>query len=186
MNKHENCECAACRLGIDAVTEMIHTAIDNRGYAVICTPASEGGSYAYTVGRSLVDKSEYLIGYGYTNVVHAVEAFIEDLDETENVSVQWLSADEAKCNVPVILLDLLNEVVDEHCPMIESITGRKPSEVRCRLVVFPDANGLWPWDEGADQTQFWPRHAEDPAITIDLLETAGLYHNGVTGPVVRH
>ena len=186
-NEHENCECSVCKNGVEETSRNIHNAITKYGHAVISTCFDAGEiPYAYTVGRCLGDKSEYIIGFGTPNIVALAESLYDKFDESENVSVQWVSREVTNCSVPVILLDVLPGIVEEHCPVIESVTGKKPSEIRCRQIVFPDANGLWPWDEGVAPGQFWVPHAEDPAITIALLEAAGLYHNGVTGPVVRH
>lgn len=186
-HKEKNCKCVACMHGVEEADRQILDNIKKFGFACITTAFNEAeNTYAYTIGRSLEGKAEYLIGYGVSGVVNLVIALFDRLDENENVSVEWVSAEKLGAKVPMILLDLPPEVSGLYCAYGLDVINKEAGEIRCRLAVFPDANGRWPWDEGSDPLQFFPRHPEDPWITIQLLEAAGLYRDGVTGPVVRH
>lgn len=185
-HKEKNCKCVVCTHGIVEAGRQVLEVIKKFGFAYITTTFNEDENmYAYTVGRALKGKAEYLIGYGVPGLLKQLTTLFDRLDENENVSVEWVSAEKLGAKVPMILLDLPPEVSGLYCAYGLDVINKEANEIRCRLAVFPDASGRWPWDEGSDPLQFFPRHPEDPWITIQLLEAAGLYRDGVTGPVTR-
>ena len=152
MSEHENCDCAVCRDGFAETLARIRDKINEDGFSVIVVKDDElDAGYFYTVGRAEQGWPDYVSGVFDEEVVNVILSIMrKDISTTRSKTVEWIPAVTSSCNVPIVIVEMEKEFIDEHCGFIARIADKPVEEVRCRMVIFPDRTGRWPWDVGYD------------------------------------
>lgn len=119
--------------------------------AVSANPSTSTPAFAYTVGLAEIEEPELII-FGFQPYI--AQDILNDLalpivrGQAERSLTPGLTRDIFAGDVPAWLIEVKDS--KEHLIIANqmfSIPGQQP--VRALQVVFPDTNGLWPWQSGS-------------------------------------
>lgn len=129
---------------LDEYLLKLNNLIDEFGVAIQGVMATEDDPdvipFAYTVGRTRKGFPELVI-YGLN--MQTSQTLLNDLHKREVEFKHKEIVDDLIKDYPAMIIDVTKE---HECNMAINIYG---DLVTVQQVVFPDAEGRWPWDEGS-------------------------------------
>jgi len=146
MSKQHDPECDCCQgLNSDAIRAQIESHIDQYGYSVM----SVYGEFSYSIGGVASGYPDFVLGFNQQNLINYIfpvatgnQTYNEKLLAGRAVK---LSAEELGISVDCWLIPV---------PATHEIRGNFIRTMRSEVepnyvhIVFPDADGLYPWETG--------------------------------------
>lgn len=153
MSDHDFCECAVCVGGIEAFDAKVERDMADGGISIVgVAPSAETPTFTYTVGFFQTENPEIII-FGLSPPIAAT--LLNDLADKIKSGViaprDWL-VDDTLASMPLTFRAVDFERASEFITVARAKAREKTgAEPACLMIVWPDAEGRFPWDSGFDE-----------------------------------
>ncbi|PKM46855.1 MAG: hypothetical protein CVV05_00115 [Gammaproteobacteria bacterium HGW-Gammaproteobacteria-1] len=144
---YDDCEC--CADGHEAVQQKIEDNIREHGVAIIFTQTEAAETIlnlAYTIGLADIGHPEVLV---FALPAESAHMILNDIaTRAREVALPMNERLDDLANLPLILKPVAPSIAAEYIVQANARAGR---ELPALQLVWPDARGLFPWEEGFEQ-----------------------------------
>ena len=162
MEREHPKDCDCCRMGREAFLVQTEEHVRKFGQSIITTKGESNGhtvTFSYTVGLADVGLPEVIV-FGLPGDVAC--SILNDVAAHARAGTLRFDAPmDNFCNLPVVLKQVAAPLVADYIIQANARAGRDLPAVQ---LVWPDAQGKFPWEDGADARMA----AKQPVLSTQL------------------